>query len=974
MRKPLFVVALTCSLAVLIFPLASRRTAPDFDAQLSPEETGRGKKLPAGLARKFAAMATFSPGSASLLEEGGGGSGVQDWLEHSTPGFDIPYSAFATARNDWRGLKARPAVGGGAWTPLGPVHAVSADNPYRDRSVYNSGPGDFSGRSIAAAIDPNCVPGNCRLWLANANGGVWMTGDALATEPHWQFISHTFEHNNVAALVLDPNDPSSNTIWAGTGEPNACGSGCTAGVGIYKSTNGGKSWQGPIGTSAFAGRAVGSIAVQPGNSQVIFAASGRAVLGVSNTCCGGVDALIPGAPHFGLYRSMNGGSSWELVHQGAAALCTASTPDQVSLNQTVCGPRGARRVMFDPVDPNTLYVSFFSRGIWRSRDVGNTWEQIMPVVGNPTSNAERAEFDVVRLNGDDPETRMYVGVGGGGVFARFRRHDAVRLTAAAIARTTWVDLTSNNVTTNPAGYSSFGYCDGQCSYDNYVYVPPGAGPDTVYLGGDYEYNENNYVTGRSNGRGILLSTNAGVHFTDMSEDASDDRYPVQSHPDHHALVTNPGNWRQFFDVGDGGIIRSNGNFVDDSGDCSAVKGITNAARLAFCRLVLSRIPERLEPINKGLRTLHFYQVEYNKANPDIITGGTQDNGSWETLGGTTWLNTNIADGGHNAYDALGGNPQFRMTAWQQGQIEVSFTPQDQTDITWISDTMFVFYSGEAVPFIGNAITDPVEPGRLWHGREHVFRANNHGLNPAFPRAAVLQACNVWYGNGDVDGNGIYQPAIDICDDFRPLGDPGPNGRLTSPVYGDRAGGLVAVVERGAGDSATLWSATSTGRVFISKNADAANPADVQFTRLDSLVTNDPPRYPTSIFVDPKDPNHAWITYSGFNAKTPDTPGHVFEVRYTPGAGEASATFTMLDGTGNNRFGDIPATSIVVSDHGTLYVGTDFGVVQKQKNSPVWHMPAAGLPNVTVSDLVLVPERGVLYAATHGQGIWQLKVH
>ena len=166
-----------------------------------------------------------------------------------------------------------------------------------------------------------------------------------------------------------------------------------------------------------------------------------------------------------------------------------------------------------------------------------------------------------------------------------------------------------------AGYSSFGYCDGQCSYDNYVYVPPGAGPDTVYLLGDNEYNENNYVTGRSNGRAVLLSTNAGVHFTDMTEDASDHPYPVALHPDHHALVTNPHNWRQFFDLGDGGIARSNGVFVDDSGDCASPKAINNAARLAFCQLVLSRIPQRLEPINKGLRTLHFYEIEYNKAIP-----------------------------------------------------------------------------------------------------------------------------------------------------------------------------------------------------------------------------------------------------------------------------------------------------------------------------------------------------------------------
>jgi hypothetical protein len=40
----------------------------------------------------------------------------------------------------------------------------------------------------------------------------------------------------------------------------------------------------------------------------------------------------------------------------------------------------------------------------------------------------------------------------------------------------------------------------------------------------------------------------------------------------------------------------------------------------------------------------------------------------------------------------------------------------------------------------------------------------------------------------------------------------------------------------------------------------------------------------------------------------------------------------------------------------------------------WHDTPPGLPNVTVTDLVLVPERGVLYAGTHGQGVWQLKVH
>jgi hypothetical protein len=968
------------------------------------------KSVPPALARKLAQMATFAPGAATEARDDPQSFAAQDWLEHNTDGQGdgpAPFTAFATARNDWFGLKARVAQGTGKWVPYGPTNGVNdLTNPFRDRTVYNAGTQNFSGRTVHAVISPDCTAEECMLWIANANGGVWRSENALAEDdpltpdayegPAWEYISETFEGNNVASLELDPNDPDHKTIWAGTGEPNACGSGCEVGVGVYLSKSAGTAWTGPLGAKHFFARAVGTIAVKPGDSDTIFAGSGRGTRGISSTCCGGTDALIPGAPHFGLYRSQDRGKTWELVHQGAEALCTAIHPDVVSLGGTPCSPRGARRVKIDPVDPNTVYVSHFARGIWRSRANGNpgTWERIMAPVGNVQIgtaffNNERAEFDVVLLpNG---ETRMYVGVGGGTIpnptpppaniaaYARFRRNDNVRSAPAAAVAASWIDLTSN-VQDTP-GYSSFGYCDGQCSYDNYVYVPPassGATPDTVYLSGVNQYNENNTTFGRSNGRAVLLSTNAGVSFTDMTEDDTDSVFPGALHPDHHALVVNPSNWQQFFDFGDGGVVRSNGVFVDDAADCTTPPhSFAVPSRVAFCQQVLSRVPQRLDAINNGLRTLHFYQLEYDKKNPERIAGGTQDNGSWETLGDrNTWVNANIADGGHNAFDPVGGDPGFRLTGWQQGQLEVSFTPQNQLDTIWISDTLFVFYGNEGAPFIAAAITDPVTPGWLWTGREHVFRSMNHGLNPIFPRPVVEAHCNVWFGNGDLDEDGTYEPATDICDDWRPLGNPDATGRLTNASYGgDRTGGHISLVERGRNDTSTLWAATSAGRVFITKNADNPNPAAVQFVRLDSTDTDDPPRYPTSLFVDPADPNHAWITYSGYNSKTPDTPGHVFEIRYIPGPGNTpgTGTFTLLDGHKINGYGDIPANSIIVSKAGTLYVGNDYGVVQKQKNSSVWHLPAAGLPNINVPDLVYVPEKDVLYAATHGQGVWELKV-
>jgi hypothetical protein len=433
------------------------------------------------------------------------------------------------------------------------------------------------------------------------------------------------------------------------------------------------------------------------------------------------------------------------------------------------------------------------------------------------------------------------------------------------------------------------------------------------------------------------------------------------------------------------------------------------------------VPEKLETMNRGLRTLHFYQLDYSPFDFTTIVGGTQDNGSWErgdgpgsgtngydsaTLppagvgidtdefpsereclgrgrgdddddddngnrsghrGEQVWVNTNIADGGHNNFDVA--DPSFRMTAWQVGQIQINFNKLDQVGQTWISDTLWVIYGGEAVGFIAAAITDPVQAGWMWTGRQHVFRADNYGINPTFGKAKVLEDCNVWTGDFDLDDDGVYEPLVDICDSWKPLGNPGAAGQLTGATYGaDRQGGIVNLVERTKADTSTLWTATSAGRIFVSKNADAADPADVVFNRIDNTSPAAPERWPSAIYVDPADGNHAWVVYSGFSAKTPATPGHVFEVRYDEAT--KKATFTSLDGFGPNGFGDIPALGVVVDGKGTVYVSTDYGVLALRK-AQGWKNASPGLPRMAVPDLMYVPERNVIYAATHGQGVWQL---
>jgi len=180
---------------------------------------------------------------------------------------------------------------------------------------------------------------------------------------------------------------------------------------------------------------------------------------------------------------------------------------------------------------------------------------------------------------------------------------------------------------------------------------------------------------------------------------------------------------------------------------------------------------------------------------------------------------------------------------------------------------------------------------------------------------------------------------------------------------------VASIARASSDTTTVWAATTTGRVFVSKNADTTNTS-VTFTRVDSLAANSPGRFVSGITVDPADPNHAWIVYSSYNTLDPTTPGHVFSVTFDPSG--PSASWTKLDGSGMGAFPDFPATGIAFdSVRGDLYASNDWGVLRLANGSMSWVAAGTDLPNVEVAGLTIVPSARKLYAATHGRSAWQL---
>jgi hypothetical protein len=911
-------------------------------ALMRPGASGAAKgieeaEVPTALAQHLDQLRQATPGAEARGREGPAAAASYEFTERAYPDSTISVGEMDGAREAFTSATQRffthHSGGGGAdWRPIGPSRALYPFSEFRTSSSYVPNEYVAGGRTTSVAISSECERGDCRAYITPAGGGVWRTDDILAGSPDWEYLGGPLGINAAGSVTIDPNDRHGNTIYVGTGEANICGSGCVAGVGLYKSTNGGNTWK-RLGKDELGGKGIGAIVVKPGDRKTIYVGTTTALRGMSSVCCSGVTRPVPGAAKWGLYKSTDGGQSWTFIHNGAptAAECVGDIAEFT--NTRTCSPRGVRNVKLDPSNSSIVYASSYARGVWRSSDAGATWTQIKASL-NPAIIQTRPSIDVTKL--PSGKTRMYVYEGNvGAPYSRLFRSDDVS-TGVPV----FTDLTSAN-RADP-GYATFDQCDGQCWYDQFVYTPKGY-PNIVYAGGSYAYGETGNV---SNGRAVILSTDAGVSGTDMTFDGTDPIHPNGLHPDQHSIVTNPDNPYQFIETNDGGVMRSSGKFTSVSDWCND-RGL-DAVSLARCRQLLSRVPTRLTGVNDGLSTLQFQSLSISPHNIRIRQGGTQDNGTWETHGSrVTWKNTMIGDGGQSGFDAA--LPNFRFHSFFDTSPEVNFNNGNTADWIWISDPIF----GTGGQFYSPIITDPVVSKWMFTGSSNAWRTKTHGLG-AMTMEEAQKHCNTWTGDFKV-----------ICGDWVQIATPA----LTDAARGDRAGGSVAAIERTVADTSTAWAATQTGRVFITKNVGAEPASAVTWSRLDTPTT--PNRFVTSIHVDPTNGNRAWVSYSGFNVNTPTTPGHVFRVVYNPGTG--TATWTDL----SNDMADIPVTDLVRDDKtGDLFAANDFGVLRLAAGSSSWTLAAGGMPNVEVAGLTVVTDnhKRRLFAATHGLSAWILNLN
>lgn len=381
------------------------------------------------------------------------------------------------------------------WQAVGPAPLLNGQTP-----TFPIIPSPVTGRVSSLAIDAT----DNAVYAGAAQGGVWRTLNGGAS---WTSLTDRLGSLAIGSIAIDPAPHASNqgTLYIGTGEGNYSAD-SYAGVGVYKSTDSGQTWQGPYGSALFTSRSVNGIAVDRTNSSHLVAVTGSGVYG-----SGAVVAIT--LPNRGIFNSTDAGVTW--TKQASQAL-----NDPASM------------VIQDPVVPTTWWaamygVSTVTGGVQKSIDNGVTWTQVFGIGGLPAlASASGRNW----ITGADP--------GGGNPSVLYIGNAASngRVYKSVDGGTNWTAVTATN-----------GYCSGQCFYDMPLYAEPG-NPDTLYTGGAGNSTDPETVPSM-----FMRSIDGGATFQSKVRSPSTN---TALHADVHAITSYPGNPNEIWVGNDGGVWKS----------------------------------------------------------------------------------------------------------------------------------------------------------------------------------------------------------------------------------------------------------------------------------------------------------------------------------------------------------------------------------------------------------------------------------
>ena len=222
------------------------------------------------------------------------------------------------------------------------------------------------------------------------------------------------------------------------------------------------------------------------------------------------------------------------------------------------------------------------------------------------------------------------------------------------------------------------------------------------------------------------------------------------------------------------------------------------------------------------------------------------------------------------------NPTWRFNEFTSAFTDANFENGDPTK--WVIISAPLVNSGEAVGFYWPQIGDPNPPT----GAHPIFS----GLAARLALVGLRRRCEPDRCAAGHDARtspttrrtapssrrSATSPVAATSSRWAARRAANTSGDLTGTVYGsDRTGGSISWLARNKADHGTLWAATSAGRDL----RDAQRGRDQirrpsSWHRIDNATS--PTRFPSSIYPDPNNVNHAWVTYSGYNAVDADHAG------------------------------------------------------------------------------------------------------
>jgi len=306
------------------------------------------------------------------------------------------------------------------------------------------GPAAFGGRidDVEAVVEKPHI-----MFIASASGGIFKSEDNGVT---WKAVFDEVGTSlSIGDIAIAPSD--ANVIWAGTGEPNNRQS-SSWGDGVYKSLDGGETWQ-------FMGlpdtHHIGRVVIHPQNPDIVFVAALGHLWGPNeerglfrtkdggktwekvlylNEDTGAVDVAIEdngrimyaamyqrrrrawgfvgGGPHSGLFRSMDGGDTWQKLDNGLPQ-----------------GDTGRIGVSIAKSHPNIVYAILEHKngGIFKSENRGKTWVFVNKL------NPRPMYYSQIRVDPTNPNkvwvlgTYLYVSIDGGKTFSKEKTGEKIHV-------------------------------------------------------------------------------------------------------------------------------------------------------------------------------------------------------------------------------------------------------------------------------------------------------------------------------------------------------------------------------------------------------------------------------------------------------------------------------------------------------------------------------------------------------------------